>query len=83
MRQWESDLRRWSVTGYRGFLQYVFVCLCAVCVAVQLLDVHLGNRTGRRTATMTAPLRLTNGPVMYETLLQLWDKPGGGTGTNL
>ena len=29
---------------------------------------HLGNSTGRTTATMTAPLLLTSGPVRYEAL---------------
>ena len=30
----------------------------------------LGNSTGHRTATMTAPLPLTSGPVMYEAVLR-------------
>ena len=31
-------------------------------------DAHLGNGTGRRTATMAAPLLLTSGLVRYEAL---------------
>ena len=34
-----------------------------------MLDAHLGNSTGHRTATMTAPLLLTSGPVQYEAVL--------------
>ena len=50
------------------------VCLWGVPVTLYLLDAHLGNGTGHRTATMTAPLLLTSGPVMYETVLH-----SGGT----
>ena len=38
-------------------------------VAVKLLDAHLGNDTGRITATMAAPLLLTSFLVRYEALL--------------
>ena len=50
---------------------YVWV----VHVTAELLDTHLGNGTGRRTATMLAPLLLTSGPARYEALLH-------GCGTN-
>ena len=44
-----------------------------VRTVVQLLDANLGNDRGHRTATMMAPLALLN----------LWDKPSRGTGTDL
>ena len=36
---------------------------------------QLGNGSGRKTATLVAPLLLTSGSVRYETASQLWDKP--------
>ena len=45
--------------------------VCMVCVAVQLFDTHLGNGTGRSTATVVAPLLLlTSGPARYGAVLQ-------------
>ena len=48
--------------------QLVSVCMggsyrCIVTCA------HLGNGTGRRTATLKAPLLLASGPVRYEAVL--------------
>ena len=34
-----------------------------------MIDAHLGNGTGHRTATMTEPLLLTCGRVRYEAVL--------------
>ena len=49
-----------------------------------LLDAHLGNDTGLRTATMTAPLLLTSGPVRYEVELHSCGTSlVGGTGSDL
>ena len=38
-------------------------------VTLQLLDADLGNGTGRRTATIMAPLLFTSGLVRYEAVL--------------
>ena len=46
-----------------------FIYVWGASVALQLLDAHLGTGTGRRTATMVAPLLLTSGPVRYEAVL--------------
>ena len=48
----------------------VYMYAWGVCVALELLDTHLENGTGRRTATMIAPLLLTSGPIRYEAVLQ-------------
>ena len=46
-----------------------------------MLNAHLGNGTGHRTATMAAPLALTNGPVSYEAVLHSCGTiPVGGGG---
>ena len=42
-----------------------------VCVALYLLDAHLGNGTCRRTVTMTAPLILSSGLLRYEAVLHI------------
>ena len=34
-----------------------------------MLDVHLGNSTGRRSVTIAAPLLLTSGLAKYEAVL--------------
>ena len=45
---------------------------------------HLGNGTGRRTATMAALLLLTSGPVRHEAVLHSYGtSPVGGLGTDL
>ena len=42
---------------------------------------HLRNGTGRRTATLAAPLLLTSGPVRYEAVLHISStSPGWGRG---
>ena len=41
------------------------MCVWEVCVSL-MLDAHLGNGTGHRTVTMTAPLLPTSGLVRYE-----------------
>ena len=40
-----------------------------VCVALWLLDAHLGNSIGCRTVTIMAPLLLTSGLAVYEDVL--------------
>ena len=46
-----------------------------------LLDTHLRNSTGRRTATMAAPLALTRVPVRCEAVLHCCEtSPVGGEG---
>ena len=45
-------------------------CVWGVCVALELLDAHLGNGTGHRTASLMEPLLLlTSGPMRYEAVL--------------
>ena len=62
---------------------YVSTYAWVVCVALQVLDAHLENGTGRRTVTMMAPRLLISDLVSYEAVLQLWDMSGGGMGTDL
>ena len=70
-------------------MQYMYVCMCMfVCMGSLYCCIvacaHLGNGTGRRTATLVAPLLLTSGPLRYEAVLQsCGTSPVGGGGTDL
>ena len=46
----------------------LYVCMGSSCHCI-VAYAHLGNGTGRRTATMAAPLLLICGPVRYEAVL--------------
>ena len=54
-------------TGYTTRQIWECECVCmgsSYCCIVAC--THIGNGTGRRTATMAAPLLLTSGPVRHE-----------------
>ena len=62
-----QSMEKWGVGSGQegGNCMYVW----GVCVALCLLDAYLGNSTGCRTVTMTAPLLITSGPLRYEAVL--------------
>ena len=54
------------------------VCMGSSCRCI-VACMHLGNGTGRRTATLAAPLLLTSGLMRYEAVLDSWGtSPVGG-----
>ena len=68
----------------------MYVCTCVyVCMYMGgsfhciVACAHLGNGTGRRTATLTTPPPLTSGPMKYEVVLHNHETSpegvGGGT----
>ena len=61
------------------------MCILAVCVTLSLLDSHLGNGTGRRTAILMAPLLLVSRPLRYDAVLHSrgTSPVGGRTGVDL
>ena len=54
---------------YDVFRSYLLWMVSVVSYRCIVACAHLENGTGRRIATMVAPLLLTSGPVKYEALL--------------
>ena len=60
------------------------VCMGNLYRCIVVADAPFGNGTGRRTATLAAPLALTSGLVRYEAVLHSYGtNPVGGGGTDL